>query len=227
MKRILTIALLVCAFALLLCVAAYAAEVPTTAGIYELKTEAPAGLTVTATPCTSTKAAVNKTTAKIDNTDQDFYAEAEQLKVTVSGAAANTQQLILAQDEEASPTKDNIRYIDQDAAEGGAVTFYVYPDKLEKGKTYYIFIVGTDGNKIKLASFKYYQSYKLGDVDNDGELTSFDASLILQYLVKTYTFVGNGELAADVDGDKEITSFDASLILQHLVKTYVIPGWEA
>ena len=222
MKRILTIALLVCAFALLLCVAAYAAEVPTTAGIYELKTEAPAGLTVTVTPCTSTKAAVNKTTAKIDNTDQDFYAEAEQLKVTVSGAAANTQQLILAQDEEASPTKDNIRYIDQDAAEGGAVTFYVYPDKLEKDKTYFIFVVGTDGNKIKLASFKYYVSYQKGDVDGENGINAYDASLILQNLVGTYDFVGNGALAADVDGENGINAYDASLILQYLVGTYEI-----
>ena len=222
MKRILTIALLVCAFALLLCVAAYAAEVPTTAGIYELKTEAPAGLTVTVTPCTSTKAAVNKTTAKIDNTDQDFYAEAEQLKVTVSGAAANTQQLILAQDEEASPTKDNIRYIDQDAAEGGAVTFYVYPDKLEKDKTYFIFVVGTDGNKIKLASFKYYVSYQKGDVDGENGINAYDASLILQNLVGTYDFVGNGALAADVDGENGINADDASLILQYLVGTYEI-----
>ena len=87
MKRTLTIALLVCALALLLCVAAYAADAPTTAGIYELKTETPAGLTVKVEPCTSTKAVVAKTTASIDSKDQDFYAEAEQLKVTVTGAA--------------------------------------------------------------------------------------------------------------------------------------------
>ena len=222
MKRILTIALLVCALALLLCVAAYAAEAPTTAGIYELKTETPSGLTVTVEPCTSTKAVVAKTTASIDSKDQDFYAEAEQLKVTVTGAAAGSQQLILAQSEKASPTKDNIRFIDQSAVEGSALTFYVYPDKLEKDKTYYIFIVGGDGNKIELASFKYYVSYQKGDVDGENGINAYDASLILQNLVGTYTFVGNGALAADVDGENGINAYDASLILQYLVGTYEI-----
>lgn len=54
-----------------------------------------------------------------------------------------------------------------------------------------------------------------GDVDGDGQVTSQDASLIMQYIV------GNAELPcpeqADVDGDGQITSQDASMIMQYIV----------
>ena len=56
-----------------------------------------------------------------------------------------------------------------------------------------------------------------GDVNGDGKITSYDASLILQYVVGN---IGENALdinAADVDGNGKITSYDASLILQFVV----------
>lgn len=59
--------------------------------------------------------------------------------------------------------------------------------------------------------------YRYGDVDGDEQITSYDASLILQYVVGN---IGENDLViivADVDDDKQITSYDASLILQYVV----------
>ena len=143
MKRIVKIALLLCVFAALLCVCAYAAEQPTTAGIYDVVKKDVDGLTFTVVP----DGTLSATAVKIDDNDNvtDFYAGAEKLTVTVTAGADAAQYLILAQSAEGTPTKENIRYIDQKAAENGAITFTVYPDALEKGVTYHIYIAGPAG----------------------------------------------------------------------------------
>ena len=76
---------------------------------------------------------------------------------------------------------------------------------------------GTDVEFTAITGGITIKSYTPGDVDEDGSVTSYDASLILQYVV------GNIEAddividAADVDGDSIVTSYDASLILQYVV----------
>ncbi|MBT3421765.1 MAG: hypothetical protein HN431_03065 [Bacteroidetes bacterium] len=54
-----------------------------------------------------------------------------------------------------------------------------------------------------------------GDVSMNGEITSYDAGLILQYLLETIPFTFQQELNAEVSGDLTITAYDASLILQY------------
>lgn len=57
-----------------------------------------------------------------------------------------------------------------------------------------------------------------GDVDGDGDITSTDARLVLQYYAKK---IGADKLdlsAANVDGDEAVTSTDARLILQRYAK---------
>ena len=54
----------------------------------------------------------------------------------------------------------------------------------------------------------------LGDVDKDGQITSTDARLVLQFYAGKIKETSLDLSQADVDGDKQITSTDARLILQ-------------
>jgi hypothetical protein len=56
-----------------------------------------------------------------------------------------------------------------------------------------------------------------GDVDGDGMITPFDATLVLQHIVGMVTLEGRALKAADTDHDGRITPFDATLILQYIV----------
>ncbi len=56
--------------------------------------------------------------------------------------------------------------------------------------------------------------YTLGDVDEDGEITSKDATMIQQYLVNLISLRMIQKLAADIDGDLKITEEDVRIILE-------------
>jgi hypothetical protein len=56
-----------------------------------------------------------------------------------------------------------------------------------------------------------------GDVDGNGEIGAYDASLVLRNTVGMLVFDDWQEIAGDVDGDGNIQSFDAALILQYFV----------
>jgi len=56
-----------------------------------------------------------------------------------------------------------------------------------------------------------------GDVNDDGQVTAHDASLVLQYVVGLTDFSIFQREAADVTGDGNVTALDAALILQHTV----------
>ncbi len=67
--------------------------------------------------------------------------------------------------------------------------------------------------------------YKLGDVDNNGEITVSDAIMVLQHVAKNNILTGNQLLAADVDKtsgnvttSESITVSDAIKILQYVAK---------
>ncbi len=70
-------------------------------------------------------------------------------------------------------------------------------------------------------------SYKLGDVNQDGNINIMDATQIQSYLVELYE--GNDEFIklADVDGDKKVSVIDATYIqlyLSEIIETF--PGEE-
>lgn len=213
MKRLIMIALLVCALAALLSVTAFAADKPTTSGIYDLTVNTPSTTTVEAFTATGTTK-IAPTTVDISG-DQTFYAGAEKLTITLTGATA-AQYLILAQDDTGSPTESNIRYIDQVAPTDNTATFLVFPDKMENGKTYYIFIAGTGGEKEQIASFKYYLPYKLGDVDQNTLIEVTDALAVLEHIAGIQILDNIQKLAADVDFNKEISVLDVLGILEHI-----------
>ena len=66
---------------------------------------------------------------------------------------------------------------------------------------------------------KISATYKLGDVNEDGELDIMDAFTIGRYLSGNVIFTQTQKLAADVDGDGKITENDRELIRQYLAET--------
>ncbi|MCF7921047.1 MAG: T9SS type A sorting domain-containing protein [Candidatus Cloacimonetes bacterium] len=77
----------------------------------------------------------------------------------------------------------------------------------------------TDGN-IMLRSILFYQEglYTYGDVDSNGVIDAYDASLVLMNAVGMVTPVEPfPEIVADVDGNGNVEAYDAALILQFVV----------
>ena len=117
------------------------------------------------------------------------------------------------------PTEGNIEYIDQTTGTSNTATFTVYPKNLVSGTTYYIYLSSsadaTGNERTPIASFKYYQPYTLGDINDDGRINAGDATLALQIaaLIKTDA-TDVQKVAADVNGDGRINAGDAALILQ-------------
>ncbi len=86
-------------------------------------------------------------------------------------------------------------------------------------KTIEIYVNGTGGSlqvSIETAPVSSQQIFKYGDVDGDGQVTSYDAALVMQYLSGEITFTDIQKKAADVNGDGQVTSYDAALIGQYI-----------
>jgi len=56
-----------------------------------------------------------------------------------------------------------------------------------------------------------------GDVDDDGDISAHDASLVLQHVVGLMPFTSEQQVVADVSDDGTISAYDAALILQYTV----------
>ena len=56
-----------------------------------------------------------------------------------------------------------------------------------------------------------------GDVSEDGQVTAFDASLILQHAIDLITLAPDPLLLADVSANGQITAFDGAMILQRVI----------
>ena len=87
-------------------------------------------------------------------------------------------------------------------------------------RVFYYWDKGKVGEKITITSDTVIKAvwrdfFKLGDVDGDGNITIFDASLIQKKIAGQKPDPFN-DLVADVDGDGEITIFDASAIQKYI-----------
>ena len=217
-KQLLRMSLLAAVFTVLLCVGALAEE-PTMPGIYYDEQDIASGVTVTpgGTPGS----------ANIGGQDYTFYSDAEQMSVTLDSTQENTitdreQYVIFVTDAQGVPTEDNLVYINQEAASGNAVTFStVYPSKLEKDKTYYVYITGgtrTFDADAPVAVFQYYEPYTLGDVDGNKLVTVGDVTRLMQYLAKMpdKELTGVRLKAADADRSGQVTVGDVTKLMQYL-----------
>jgi len=184
-------------------------------GIYGINTEA--GCTLT--PQTENSDVITPVSANVGEDVDDFYPNAVKAQVSFTGLTAGTQYLLLVlSGSSAVPTEDNIVYIDQNAADAeGKLSFVIYPNAIGKD-TYTVYLAAQGGTGLlPKATFTGYQSYKLGDVDDDGEFTATDALYALQMSVGNGTWTDTQKFAANVDGDQLITATDALFILQRSV----------
>ena len=145
-----------------------------------------------------------------------FYADANEFELNCSGLTGEYSLVLLLEGDSPVPTDGNIQYIDQTSVEAGKVTFTLKPKALTEG-TYNVYISTTDKALKKVASFKYGEKpeYTLGDVNGDGKVSAYDASMILQHTVGLIDLAGVA--AADVNKDGKISAYDASMILQYTV----------
>ena len=56
-----------------------------------------------------------------------------------------------------------------------------------------------------------------GDVSGNGEVTAYDAALVLQHIRGLITLSADQQDRGDVDGDQTLTANDATLILKRVV----------
>lgn len=64
---------------------------------------------------------------------------------------------------------------------------------------------------------KYNEDYVLGDIDLDGELTSYDILKMSQYIGGEIEFSNKQLIVADIDGDAQITAYDWLKLMQKVV----------
>lgn len=212
MKRLLRSLLLAAVLTAALCVGALAAE-PTVAGIYDVT----GGEGVTLTPQEANKSEITDTT---QGDYSNYYANAVRFGVVKTGLTVDAQYLLLVVKGTEAPNEKNIVYINQQAADSsGKVSFNAYPSSLTKDE-YRVYVVG-DGSAYSqgtpTASFRYYQPYTLGDVNDDTRILSNDALFALQMSVGLGTWTETQRLAADVNLDGKVLSNDALFILQKSV----------
>lgn len=207
MRKLWKIFLLAGVLCAILCVGTLAAE--STSGIYDAAPTAKFASTVTLTPEGGTARQVQVN----DNITKTVYVGAEKLSLKYTGAVADNQYLVLALNNDSpTPTADNIVYIDQN----GTAEFTIYPSKLQNG-TYHIYMSGTNMAYEEVASFHYFQAYKIGDANLDQAVNVQDAVLILQYCVGSKSLESTAKVAADANTDQAVNVQDAVAVLQYCV----------
>ena len=84
------------------------------------------------------------------------------------------------------------------------------------------------GDAPDMGAFEYgWTEIIYGDVDGNGEIQAYDASLTLQFSAELIEFNEQQILAADVDGNGVVQAFDAALILQYsagLISEFPVEG---
>ena len=184
-------------------------------------------LTCTAIAGISAAFAVAANAEPITNNTYDKTAGTVSVASDLTGYAGDQMTVIVIPEsayESATIADTDILYIDQDAAKADGAIFQGMG--LKGGTTlpdgdYYIKVGGTniaaDGIIVEKITIASEPTYKLGDVNEDGDIRSNDASLVLDHVVGLAELTGTPALAADVNKDGDIRSNDASLILDYVV----------
>lgn len=185
-----------------------------TLGVYDLNVESGYALT----PLKADGSPADRYSGQFDGSVSTVYEGAEKFKLSFSGSA--DQYVVFLLKDGNVPTESNIAYIDQT---GGVTTieFTLFPYQLESGN-YNVYLSGTNFAYTRVASFKVTNSweeapYTLGDVSLNGTIDTYDASLVLQYMVGALSLSPTQLSAADYSENGHVDTYDASLILQHIV----------
>jgi len=174
-----------------------------------------AAFAAAATMSTAAFAATGTATATYDATDKTVDAEV-QAGVTFSDQIT----VVITEVGAESITSENIYYIDQ----GGDVSVLSDMGMMEsaivEGKTYEVRVGCSEGD-IYIGTFTVGSAapsgYKVGDTDNDGDITMKDVVAVLNhYLGVTLITADTDEYnAADTDNDGDITMKDVVAVLNH------------
>lgn len=155
----------------------------------------------------------------------DSYPGAARLLVNVTGAAPNSEVLILTQSDEETPTETNIVYIDQRTSADGTANFIIFPKEL-KVMTYYVYLASDkNGDSVgelqKAAEFEYYlkelNPVLVGDADDNGTVDALDALAILRHVALQVDLSDKMEVA-DVTNNGEIDALDALDVLRYVAQ---------
>lgn len=199
----------------MLAIPAMAAETHSTLGVYDL--EVVSGYTLT--PLKSDGTAADRYSGQFDSGVSTVYVGVEKFSLSFTGSA--DQYVVFLLKDGTVPTESNIEYIDQSS--GNSISFMVYPYELTTGNyNVYVSSNGGNGTYTKVASFSATDSweeapYTLGDVNSDGRITTYDASLVLQAVTGETTLTETQTQAGDLDGSGRLTTYDAAMILQIVV----------
>ena len=165
------------------------------------------------------------TAADGNNDGSGFYAGASQFTLSCKELTGEFS-LVLLLDETSGvtgiPTVSNLQYIDQVDIKKGEATFSIIPRAMTNGATYNVYVStnGEEGELTKVATFQYgtKPEYTLGDVNNDGKISSIDALLVLKHVagIENSILTGTYLAAADVNKDSKVSSLDALLILKRV-----------
>ena len=151
------------------------------------------------------------------------------VRYTGSRETAVTRELAMPAVVITPPTQNRYAFGEALNLEGGRVT-YTFPDgRTEDQAVTSDMVSGFDNSqpgvqRVTIACGGASVTYEVevaepivsfGDVDGDGDITSTDARLILQYYAVKITANDLNTAAADVDADGSITSTDARLVLQY------------
>ena len=233
-KRLIQLALIL-GLMTLTCVAAQAAEtdeptsgfrIPTDEGVVDAYKD-----DVTLTP-------LDADDKEVTGTDNNVrFPGAVKMKVTYKKAALNSEYLLCVLEDDgsatATPTADNMAYINQQTADGANVEFTAFPKKQEATSVKYTVYLSSNADAAsggissftKVATFEYYgqSAVMLGDVDGDRDIDVQDALYALYLSVGTVNYQGRPEAeqrqAADLNGNGAVQVDEALNILYCSVGT--------
>lgn len=150
--------------------------------------------------------------------------DAEKLNLSYPGAINGKQYAVfLLSGTSGAPTESNIAYINQVTATASGVSFTIFPNGFQKGD-YRVILTCTEDSKVGIdkpvATFKYYQAYKLGDVDDNEVINTNDAVLVLKHCAELELIEAGTSsfMAADVDKNGTLNTNDAVQILKFVAE---------
>ena len=153
---------------------------------------------------------------------------ADKVQVSLQNVQSDKQFVIFVlSDDSGVPTESNIVYIDQDASNTSGIGFTVYPQTIETGKTYYIY-VSSNADQAPFQTFTLIGTFvvdengnvdvKIGDVNGDESIDISDAMAILNYIARLTDADSIVTAAADTNNDGEIDISDAMAILNYIAR---------
>lgn len=152
-------------------------------------------------------------------------AEEKVFQVTKTGVTDGQLYLVMIQkgDANAKPTAENLYYLNVDKASSATFTMDAYPKDLDEG-TYVVYLsdyANSNGGRKSVATLQVGPNggggdVLYGDVDGNGKVKSWDATVLACYLAGQSEFQNINLQNADCNGDGKVKSWDLTVLYCHL-----------